>query len=148
MAVLGARMLSDEKAAPEAYGTVELRTAGERSALGSVSKASSDAIQRILGWMDLWLGGTGDVEFSLNTDFGSSKLPPELLEKLFKGYQMNAIPLEVLFEQLQAGEIVSPEMDFDRFQTQLNEDAQTMTGAAMFGSDAPAVDPEAEAEQE
>ena len=138
MAVLGARMLSDEKSAPEAYGTVELRTAGERSALGSVSKAASDAVSRLLRWMAEWMGAGGEVEFSLNTDFGASKIQPDLLEKLFKGYQTNAIPLEVLFENLKAGEIVSPDMDFERYQSQLGEDAQTMAAAGMF--QAPALD--------
>lgn len=127
MAVLGARMLADDKRTAEAFGTIELKTAGERSVLASISRAASDAITRALNWMARWVGAPEDVEFSLNTDFGASRMQPQMLTALMGAYQSDAIPLSVLFENLQRGEIVSPDMEFEEYQQQLEDQGPDLT---------------------
>lgn len=119
MAVLGARMLMDEKRTAEAYATIEMKTAGERSVLASISRAASDAITRCLDWMAIWVGAQPDCRFSLNTDFGAARMQPQMLQQLVAAYQSDAIPLKVLFENLQRGEIIGPDMLYEEYQAQL-----------------------------
>lgn len=119
MAVLGARMLADDKKTAEAFGTIELKTAGERSALASIARAASDGITRCLNWMAEWVGSPPECTFALNTDFGAARMQPQMLTALVGGYQTGAIPLEVLFDNFQRGEIVSPDMEFEEYEAQL-----------------------------
>lgn len=121
MAVLGARMLADDKRTAEAFGTTELKTAGERSVLASISRSASDAMTRALNWMARWVGAPEDAEFTLNTDFGASRMQPQMLTALMGAYQGDAIPLSVLFDNLQRGEIISPTMEFEEYQAQLED---------------------------
>jgi hypothetical protein len=117
MAALGARMLADDKKSAEAFQTLEMRTAGERSVLASISRSASDAITRCLNIMAQWVGAPEDCRFTLNTDFGASRMQPNMLQQLVAAYQADAIPQSVLFENLQRGEIISPDMDFEEYQT-------------------------------
>jgi hypothetical protein len=121
MAALGARMLADDKKSAEAFQTLEMRTAGERSVLASISRSASDAITRCLNIMAQWVGAPEDCRFTLNTDFGASRMQPNMLQQLVAAYQADAIPQSVLFENLQRGEIISPDMDFEEYQTQLED---------------------------
>jgi len=76
MAVLGARMLADDKRTAEAFGTVELKTAGERSSLASAARAASDGLTRCLNWMARWVGAQQTAMLLLNTDFGAARMAP------------------------------------------------------------------------
>lgn len=127
MAVLGARMLSDDRRSNEAFGTIELRTAGERSVLASIARAASDAIRRSLDIMAEWVGAPADVEFVLNTDFGASRMMPQMLTALVAAYQSGAIPMSVLFENLQRGEIVNPDMELEAFQQQIEDEGPNLS---------------------
>lgn len=126
MAVLGARMLIDEKRSAEAYGTVELRTAGERSVLASISRSASDAIRRCLQWVAEWVGAPPVVEFNLNTDFGATRMQPQMLTALVSAYQSDVMPMSVLFDNMQRGELVRPDMTFDEYEAQLNDQGPSM----------------------
>lgn len=132
MAVLGARMLMDEKRSAEAYATIEMKTAGERSVLASISRAASDAITRCLDWMALWVGAAPDCRFSLNTDYGAARLQPQMLQQLVAAYQADTIPLKVLFDNLQRGEIISPDMLYEEYQAQLETQGPSMDGSPLL----------------
>ena len=112
-------MLADDKRTAEAFGTLELRTAGERSVLASISRSASDAIQRSLNWMAEWVGAPQDAEFSLNTDFGAARMAPQMVSALLGAYQNDAMPLSVLFDNFQRGELVNPQMEFEEYEAQL-----------------------------
>jgi hypothetical protein len=127
MAVLGARMLADDKKTAEAFGTVELKTAGERSALASIARAASDAIVRSLNWMSEWVGGSPETEFALNTDFGAARMEPEMLTAIVGAYQTGAIPMSVMFENLKKGEIVRPDMEFEEYEAQLEDEGPDLS---------------------
>lgn len=126
MAVLGARMLADDKKTAEAFGTIELKTAGERSVLASISRAASDAIVRCLNWMAAWVGAPEDAQFALNTDYGASRMAPPMLTALIGAYQSDTIPLSVLFDNLQQGEIIRPDMEFAEYEAQLQNQGPSL----------------------
>jgi len=125
MAVLGARMLADDKRTAEAFGTLELRTAGERSILASISRSASDAIERSLNWMAQWVGAPQEAEFNLNTDFGAARMAPQMVSALLGAYQGDAMPLSVLFDNFQRGELVNPQMEFEEYEAQLADAGPT-----------------------
>lgn len=135
MAVLGARMLADDKRTAEAFGTVELKTAGERSALASAARAASDGLTRCLNWMARWVGAPEEAQLTLNTDFGAARMAPQMLTALVAAYQTGGIPLQVLFENLQRGELVNPEMDFEQFEQLIEDDGPSITRPNEEGAD-------------
>jgi hypothetical protein len=144
MAVLGARMLADDKRTAEAFGTLELRTAGERSVLASISRSASDAIQRSLNWMAEWVGAPQDVEFSLNTDFGAARMAPQMVTALLGAYQNDAMPLSVLFDNFQRGELINPQMEYEEYEAQLADAGPSFTQDVVYEPDAQNADAEAE----
>ena len=119
MAVLGARMLADDKRTAEAFGTIELKTAGERSVLASISRAASDAMVKALDWMAAWVGAPEESQFSLNTDYGATRMEPQMLTALIGAYQSDVMPLSVLFDNLQQGELIRPDLAFEDYEAQL-----------------------------
>jgi hypothetical protein len=121
MAILGARMLAEDKRSSEAFGTVELKSAGERSILASISRSASDAIERCLNWMAEWVGAPQDAVFNLNTDFGAARMQPQMVTALLSAYQGEAMPLSVLFDNLQRGELIPPTMEFEEYEAQLDD---------------------------
>jgi hypothetical protein len=121
MAILGARMLAEDKRSSEAFGTVELKSAGERSILASISRSASDAIERCLNWMAEWVGAPQDATFNLNTDFGAARMQPQMVTALLSAYQGEAMPLSVLFDNLQRGELIPPTMEFEEYEAQLDD---------------------------
>ena len=127
MAVLGARMLADDKRTAEAFGTVELKTAGERSVLASISRAASDAMVRCLNWMAEWVGAAPETEFALNTDFGSARMEPQMMTAVVGAYQTGSMPLSVLFENFKKGEIVRPDMEFEEYEAQLEDEGPDLS---------------------
>lgn len=122
MAVLGARMLADDKKTNEAFGTLELRTAGERSVLASISRSASDSITRCLNWMAEWVGAPAQASIALNTDFGAARMQPQMVTALLSAYQQDAMPLSVLFENFQRGELINPDMGFEEYEQQLADE--------------------------
>lgn len=121
MASLGARFLSDDKRTGEAFQTLQLRTGGERSSLSSIARAASDALERALNWLAMWVGAPQDVSFRLNTDFLGGQMQPQMVAQLVSAYQAGAMPLSVLFANLQNGELIGPEVDFETYQAQLDD---------------------------
>lgn len=126
MASLGARFLADDKRSGEAFQTLELRTSGERSTLASIARAASDALSKALNIMAAWVGAPETARYDLNTEYVSSTMSPQMLQQLVMAYQTGAMPLSVLFQNMQKGEIVSDAMTFDAYQAQLEDAGPSM----------------------
>lgn len=120
MAVLGARMLADEKRSSETSSTVELRTAGERSILAATAYDVSDAIRKSLNYMSMWVGSGSDNKFVLNVDFGVHRMDYQMINSLVSAVQSDMMPMRVFFDNLQRGEIVSPDITYEEYENDLN----------------------------
>src|SRR5215472_16651856 len=79
MAVLGSRLLEDQKKVGETAQAIELRQSGESSVLGSLACSVSESLTQVLRWV-YWWNSTEDVPDSitsedvlvqLNTDFST-----------------------------------------------------------------------------
>lgn len=122
MAVMGARMLTEEKRTAEAENTVSMRSASERSVLAATAGDVADAMRQCLRWMAQWAGGNPDaVNFSLNVDYGAQRMNAQMLTALVGAWQTGAIPLQVFFNNLQRGEIAAADMNFEDFEAQLDD---------------------------
>ncbi len=112
MAALGARLIETQKADAEAYDTVQLRASAETSTLHRLTMLTSESLSEVLQIMAWWIGTEKDrnaeIRYSLNTDFASAGIKPEMLTALTSAYQQSIISRETLFYQLLRGEMYVP----------------------------------------
>lgn len=113
MATLGARMLAPEKRAAEAAQTASIHRAGENSVLASISQSVSIGLTHVLERLRDWSGVSGDVKVTLNREFSPVAMTAQDLQALVQSWQAGAISHNSLFECLQSGDIISPDVSFD-----------------------------------
>jgi hypothetical protein len=113
MAVLGARLLEQQKPAVESNDTIVTRTAGERSILQSLCQTIGQALTQVLRWHADWKGDTVDDEMviALNQDFVNAEMPTDLLLALLQAVQSGQISWETFYFNLEKGEITRPGVD-------------------------------------
>lgn len=113
MAALGARMLMDDKRAAESTETTDIKTAGERSVLASLSMVCSELMTQALKIMADWAGVSGEPSYTVNREFQLRRLSAQEALAVMQLWQSGAISKEVLFENLQAGGMVSDGREFE-----------------------------------
>ena len=113
MAVLGARLLEDQKVGMEAADTVRLRHRGESSILASISRTVSAGLQRALDWQVWWAGGPEQGStVTLNTKILPESMTAEEVSKLVEAWIKGGIGGQVLYQRLVDGEIIQ-DLDFE-----------------------------------
>jgi len=114
MAVLGSRLLEDQKKVGETAQAIELRQSGEYSVLGSVATSVSESLTQILRWVYWWnstedvpdLVTSGEVLIQLNTDFSTKGMDSLELQAVVSAWQSGAISRDTMFELFRKGEIL------------------------------------------
>lgn len=119
MAVIGARMLEQQKRAAEAAETAAIHRSGENSLLANIAQSISIGLTRALQTFCDWAGGQEEVWFDLNRDFFPMPMDPEQLTVLVTSWQSGAISKETLFENLKRGEIIAPTRSFEDEETKI-----------------------------
>lgn len=119
MAALGAKLLSDSVVAETATGS-SLRSAGEFSVLAQIADHASAILSRACSFMQRW-AGLPDVTIKLNKDFLPAKMTPQELQAMVQAWQAGAISAQTLFSNLQQGEIVAADVDFEDEQAAIVE---------------------------
>ena len=129
MARLGARLLEDQKRAAETAESKRLDYSGDNSVLSSVANSVSEGMRRNLNWANLWAGGNEDeVEFEANRDFFDDQLEPAEMVQLVATWQSGGLPKEALFWNLKQGERLPPDMTFEEYERQLEEEGPPLGG--------------------
>ncbi len=129
MAVLGARMLEQQKKAAETIDTTMQHRKGEESMLSAAAQAISLAMEKALRWFAEWAGQDPEsVEFELNRDFYPAPMTPLMLQALVAGWQAGAYSDQVLFENLQQGEVISRETTLEEEQQRLADKPPQLLG--------------------
>jgi len=142
MAVLGARMLEDQKSGVEAAQTAGIHRSGEQATLSSQGRTISKGMQTALGWFDEWAGGTGEVEFILNNDFLPVPMDAQKLTALVGAWQAGAISKETLFDNFKQGEVIRDSADFEDEESKIaNQPPALLTGAGPTPTATPAPAP-------
>lgn len=114
MAVLGARLLEDQKQGVEAAAAVVLRHRGENSVLAGISDTVSAGLTRVLDWMAWWSGGQrGTARVTLNKDFFDQAMSASDMVHLVEGWQRGGYGPRVVFENLRGGERLPDDMSFE-----------------------------------
>lgn len=121
MAAIGARMLAPEKRAAEAAESLAIRHGGEQAVLASLAQAVSHGLTKALEVLRDWAGATGVVRIELNRDYMPNPMSAQSLAAHVEAWQAGALSAHSLFEALQAGEIISPGLSFDREQARKAE---------------------------
>jgi hypothetical protein len=114
MAVLGSRLLEDQKKVGETAQAIELRQSGEYSVLGSVATSVSESLTQILRWVYWWNSTedvpdsvtSGEVLIQLNTDFSTKGMDSLELQAVVAAWQSGAISRDTMFELFRKGEIL------------------------------------------
>jgi hypothetical protein len=117
MAVLGTRMLEDQKRVGETAEAIELRQSGENSGLNSVSLSVSDSLTHVLRWVLWWNSteetpesiGEDQVLVELNTDFSTKGMASNEITAVVAAWQAGAISRETMFELFRRGEVLPPD---------------------------------------
>ena len=120
MAILGSRMLEEQKRVGETAEAIELRQSGENSVLMTLALSVSDSVSQVLRWIYWWNSteaspeslrtATGEelVLFQLNTDFSAKGLGSEELTAIVAAWQAGAISRETMFDLFRRGEVLPP----------------------------------------
>lgn len=117
MAVLGARLLEEQKQTVEAADTLETRYSGERSVLQSLAASVSTGLTKVLQWYAALSGGTDQtaegLSLAMNTDLVSVQMTSQMLTALMQSWQSGGISYETYYHNLQRGEIARPGVDVE-----------------------------------
>ena len=123
MAVLGARILAQEKKMVESAETASIHRAGESSILASIANTISEVLTKLLIITRDWSGvsESEDVKIELNTDFVPTQMTAQELTAIVQTWQAGGISSEELYLNLQKGEIVNSDKSFEDHQSELDE---------------------------
>lgn len=125
MALLGARIIANEKKGVEAADTANIHRVGENSVLADISIEVSMAITQCLKWFVDWMGLSNvDIDYELNRDFAPVALDGPTLTAYIGALQAGAISEEELFDLLQRGDLIDPEVTFDEHKGEVAAFAQ------------------------
>jgi hypothetical protein len=114
MAVLGSRLLADEKKVGETAEAIQLRQSGENSALSAIATSVSESLTQAVRWVFWWNSTeeipdaitTADVLIQLNTDFSLKGMSSQDLQAVVAAWQAGAISKDSMFELFRRGEIL------------------------------------------
>lgn len=125
MAILGARMLEELPIGTEAAETVRLRQSGEASTLATISGTCSSALTSAMKVVGQWIGlsqrEVESISVSLNKDFQTATISPNILVGLMQLVQAGLISHETLFYNLKRGELIPDHRTFSDEKVLINK---------------------------
>ena len=146
MAILGARMLEQQKAGVETAQAMQLRQGGEGSVLAAIAHSLSQSLTHALKWA-VWWQGTDEtpetiddetVSIQLNTEFEPWTMDSASMQAMVAAWQGRAISRDTLFWNLQRGGIIPPGRTLEEEQAKIDAEAPVLTGTPLdLGEDNP-----------
>lgn len=120
MAVLGARLLEEQKAGTEAAETVRLRQAGEGGILGDMATALSQVMSKVVEWLVAWdFLIEPQVEIIFSRDFATTRLGSADMVSLIQARQSGLISQDTFLYQMQQGEIIQDGITIEEEKTRI-----------------------------
>jgi len=121
MAVLGSRMLEQQKKQAETAEVASIHRSGESSTLSSMSIMLSKTFTKVLQTLVLWSGAKAeDVAVELNRDFIPAGINPTLLTAMLGAVQAGEMSSEAFFENLKQGELYPDNVDYEEEQARID----------------------------
>lgn len=109
MAVLGARMLAEEKKQVETFGVTALKFNGENSILANIADTLSQGLERALYIFTLWSGAEvkqEDIKVEVNKQFLPVSMDAPTLLALMQTWQAGGLSDKEFFDTLQRGDVI------------------------------------------
>ncbi|ESR27513.1 62kDa structural protein [Lutibaculum baratangense AMV1] len=132
MAQLGARMLTTTVNRNESIETATQRTRGELSLLHGTVVSVEAGINKLLRIAAEWVGAPpAEAHVEMSRDFIEATLNGRQIEGLVKLWQSGGISHRTLYENLQAGEVASPDRTFEQEREMIADEGGDM-GATML----------------
>lgn len=128
MAVLGARIIEDQKSGVEAFETAQLRANGENSTLANLAKIVSKQLSEALTLMSDW-AGNGPASIKLNTDYFPVTMTAQQLTAIVQAWQSGAMSDRTKFENFKRGELIAEDVTFEQEQQEIADRAPALSGA-------------------
>ena len=129
MAILGARIISQERKGVESAETARIHRAGENSILAEIASNLSIVFTKLLKIYLEWSSGMEIPEdkhsVQFNTDFDVSTLSPGDLTAYVGAWQAGAISKSTLFRNLKEGEIIASDKTFEDEQSEIDEEQKS-----------------------
>lgn len=129
MAILGARIIAQQKKGVEAAETAKIHNAAENSVLASFANNMSQIFSRLLRIYLEWTTGQDipqeDVKVHINTDYDVSTMSPAELTALVSLWQSGGIAKSDLFKNLKEGEILDADRNLDEMNAEIDEEQQS-----------------------
>nr|DAE33848.1 MAG TPA: portal [Caudoviricetes sp.] len=126
MAILGARIISQERNGVEAAETAKIHRAGENSVLAEIAINLSIVFKKILKiyleWSASYAISDEDIDVRINTDYDVATMSPAELTALVALWQSGGIAKRDLFDNLKNGEILSADRNFDEMNAEIDEE--------------------------
>lgn len=126
MAILGARIISQEKKGVEAAETAKIHRAGENSVLAEFAITLSKIFTKLLKIYLEWSLGAefadDEIKVVFNTDYEVSTMDPSQLTALVALWQSGGIAKSDLFKNLKEGEILSADRKLDEMNSEIDEE--------------------------
>jgi len=144
MAVLGARLLEEQKRAAEAAATVELRQTGETATMIRMIQSIEEGFSRILRWV-AWWGEIVDkkddrnITLVLNRDLMATRATPQEIAAIVQAVQGGVMSFETAYMNLERLEMtrenVSAEMEQEAIQAKEEQALVERPGASPSPAD-------------
>jgi hypothetical protein len=114
MAVLGSRMLEEQRRVGETAASIELRQSGENSVLSGVSLSISESLSHVLRWVFWWNSteatpeaiSDSSVLVSLNSDFSLKGMASDQINAVVAAWKVGAISQDTMFDLFRMGDVL------------------------------------------
>lgn len=135
MAILGARIISQEKKGVEAVDTARIHRAGENAVLGTFAMNLSEIFTKVFKTYLEWCTGRDDIEIEIkiNTDYDVGRMNGSELTSLISAWQGGAISKRILFDNLKDGEIIDGKTTFEDMMAELDEETPALPQLPLMG---------------
>ena len=135
MAVLGARIIANQKKGVESAETAKIHNSAENSVLASFANNMSQIFSRLLRIYLEWSTGTeisqDDVKVQINTDFDIATMSATELTALVSLWQSGGIAKSDLFRNLKEGEILDADRQLDEMNAEIDEEQKARMAQAV-----------------
>lgn len=138
MAILGARIISQERKGVESAETAKIHRAGENSVVATfameMSKVFTNALRCLLEWT-VGYEIAEDIKVEINTDYDVVNMSAQELTALVSAWQSGGISKKILFKNLKEGELIPAETEFEEMEEEIQiEQEQNMLKAVESAS--------------
>jgi hypothetical protein len=137
MAILGARLLEEQKREAETAEAMKMRSSGDESVLSGIAQAVGEQLALAVSRLLWWAGPSGDapeVTIELNRDYVASAMDPAMLTALIQARQAGEISRETFLWNMHRGEVLPPDRTVEEEATKLETEAPALGGPGAAGA--------------